>query len=127
MPVIGVLNGVFRGLVLMRFTSEFHAKQLSSLTLILLLLFYANTVFYRLRISRIKTAFLAGLTWVVLTIAFEFVLGYVVLQQDPAIMLQEYNVLAGNLWSLVLVAIFFLPYLLLRFDMVQRRHTQDLK
>jgi hypothetical protein len=124
MPVIGTLNGLFRGFVLMQFMSEFYAKQISSVILVILLFFYTAFIFGRLGISSLKDSLLTGLLWVMLTISFELLLGYVVLQQDINVMLREYNLLKGNLWLLVLVAIMLLPYSLFRFK-IQTHNTSN--
>jgi hypothetical protein len=110
MPVIGVLNGIFRGLVIIQFMSEFHAKQVSSVLLIALLFFYTKIVFGHLSIHTKSHAWLTGLTWMLLTIVFEFVLGYGVLKHSLASIFSEYNLAAGNLWTLVLLGIATLPF-----------------
>lgn len=122
MPVLGVINGVFRGLVLMHFMSEFRAKQLSSVLLVILLFVYTHLIYDRLNLRTTKDALFTGLLWMVLTVAFEFVLGYVLLNQPLDVMLQEYNVLDGKFWALVIILIFFLP--LIQFKWKSNRATK---
>ena len=121
MPVLGTLNGLFRGLVLMQFMSEFRAKQLSSVTLIIILFVYTNLIFDRLDLKLSREALYTGLVWVLLTITFEFVLGYMILKQPFDMMLAEYNISQGNFWSLVIISIFFMPFILLKIKTKARK------
>ena len=107
----------------MRFFTEFHAKQVSSILLMILLFLYTGIIFSKLHIQTLKTAFLTGLGWVLLTVAFEFLLGNVILHLNINLILQEYNLPAGNLWILVLIAIGLFPFLHLRFRMISTQNT----
>lgn len=121
MPVLGILNGLFRGLVLMQFMPEFRAKQLSSLTLIVILFVYTNLIFDRLDLKVTREALYTGLVWVLLTITFEFVLGSLILNQSLDMMLEEYNITRGNFWLLVIISIFFMPFILLKIKTKARK------
>jgi hypothetical protein len=116
MPVIATLNGIFRGWILIPLLSPIHARQVSSILLILILALYTRIIYAKLRIHFVADALFTGLIWVLLTIAFEFLLGYIILKHSIDVMLMEYNLIAGNLWSLVLVSLFFLPYLYFRYE-----------
>jgi hypothetical protein len=114
--VIGFCNGIFRGLVLAHFFSDFHARQISSLLLIIWVALYTSVVFRKLEIKTPQQAWLAGFIWFTATVAFEFFLGLVVVKSTFTALLTEYNLFAGRLWSLVLVAIVLMPFLVLRYE-----------
>ena len=52
-----------------------------------------------------------GLFWTILTIAFEFGFGRLVMGHSWARLLADYNLLAGRLWVLVLLTLYFGPRL----------------
>ncbi|MBU1230420.1 MAG: hypothetical protein KKA55_08620 [Proteobacteria bacterium] len=60
--------------------------------------------------TRVRLALL-GLFWTILTIAFEFGFGRYVRGLSWQILLADYNLLAGRLWVLVLLTLYFGPRL----------------
>ena len=115
LTIIGVLNGAFRGLVLTRFLSDIHSHQFSSLLMIIFVFLYTSYVFVWLRIRKPIDAWKTGLIWLSLTVTFELALGYFMLRSSMSSMLSQYNLLAGNLWPLVLLGITTIPWLIYRF------------
>jgi hypothetical protein len=111
LPFIGTLNGIFRGLVIQEFMSEAHAKQISSLLLVVLLAIYAYLAVPKLKLKEISEAWLVGLTWMFLTVLFEFGLGIFVSGISFNQLLSEYKLWEGRLWSLVIITILILPVL----------------
>lgn len=73
----------------------------------------------RSRRVRVRLAAL-GLFWTLLTICFEFGFGHYVMGHSWARLLADYNLLAGRLWVLVLLTLYFGPRLCARF-LVRRR------
>jgi len=114
--VIGFCNGIFRGLVLAQFLSDFHARQISSLLLIAWVALYTYAIFKKLEITTTQRAWLVGFIWLAATVAFEFFLGLVVVKSTLTALLTEYNLFAGRLWSLVLIVIVLMPFLVLRYQ-----------
>lgn len=115
LTVIAILNGTFRTFVLNRFLTDYFAHQMSSLLLIVLIFFYTEFVYGRLAIRTSRDAWMTGLIWVALTVAFEFGLGYFVSGLSFKAMLEAYNLLAGNLWTLVLIGVATIPWLYFKF------------
>lgn len=114
MIFIGVVNGVVRELVYARFMSELAAHQVSSAIAILLFGGYAWLVGGIWPLESASRAIKAGLTWLVLTVAFEFVFGRFAAGHSWAELLADYNVLAGRVWVFVPAALAVLPYLVFR-------------
>ena len=55
-----------------------------------------------------------GLIWLGLTVAFEFLFGRFVAGHSWIRLLQDYNILAGRVWSLLLLWVALAPYLFTR-------------
>jgi len=55
--------------------------------------------------------FILGLIWFVLTILFEIIFGRYVLKVGWKKILEAYDVRTGNLWIILLLYLFFLPFI----------------
>lgn len=110
-PVIGILNGGLRVALYQNALGDTAAHQLSCLTGILLFAFYTLYIARHWPFDSGRQALTVGLTWMALTIAFEFGMGLFVLGQPLAVLLADYNVLAGRCWPMVLLTIGIAPYL----------------
>jgi hypothetical protein len=53
----------------------------------------------------------AGVTWLLITMLFEFLFGYYAMGKSWAQLLGAYDVVEGNLWVLVLISTAVSPYL----------------
>lgn len=111
MVVLAVLNGTLREFTYGKAMSELHAHQLSSVTLILIFAAYVWLLSSRWPLYTPGQAIVVGLIWLVLTVLFEFGMGCYISHQSWEQLLQAYNIFAGNLWPLVLVAVAVLPAL----------------
>ena len=114
MVFIAIANGAIRQLGYGRFVSELTAHQISCFTGIALFLLYTLAVSKRWPLQNARQAWIIGLVWLVLTITFEFLFGHYAAGHTWQRLLQDYNVLDGRLWSLVLVTLAFMPYLTFR-------------
>ncbi len=109
MLLIAIANGAFRQKVLMRRYSSLQASQLSSLSIVVLFFLYVNLLHLLAPIESSAQAMAIGVMWLSMTIISEFVLGHYLFKQAWSVLLHDYNIFAGRLWSLVLLAILFLP------------------
>ncbi|MBV6479872.1 MAG: hypothetical protein HGGPFJEG_02676 [Ignavibacteria bacterium] len=111
-PMIAIAfgNATLRELVFIKLFSEFRAKQLSNVTLIILCSIYVWFVYKALDIQNTKEAFQIGFVWMLLTVVFEFSLGFLT-NKTWEYLLQDYNIFAGHLWLVFLAALFLLPYI----------------
>jgi hypothetical protein len=112
LPFIAILNGLIREFVYREGVGESTAHQISSITLIILISLYVRSLNDKIEIQSKSSALFIGAVWLVLTIAFEFVMGYVILQKPISTLLDDYNILKGRLWCLVLIWVFLAPLLL---------------
>ena len=110
MILIAFANATIREVLLIKHFSEIRAHQLSTITLIIFCSVYTWYILPYLDIQNSKKAFLIGLIWVVLTVAFEFTLGRLT-NKSWEHLFQDYNLFAGRIWLLFLFCLFILPYL----------------
>ena len=114
MVFLAIFNGILRGVAFEPVLSELAAHQVSCVTGVSL--FLIATWFYNQKwpIGSDRQALLIGLMWVILTPIFEFGFGLYVMGHPLEHLLNDYNIFAGRAWSLVLVAVFFLPTIVYR-------------
>lgn len=110
MIMLAFANATLRELVLVKQFSDLRAHQFSTISLIILCSIYVWLVYPMLNIQTFKQAFLIGFVWVLLTVAFEFLLGRLT-NKSWTYLLQDYNLFAGRIWLFFLLCLFILPYL----------------
>lgn len=111
MLFIAVLNGTARDLGYKRFTGELAARQISTLSLIVLFGIYFAIILRKYPPLSGRHALLIGLVWLALTLVFEFGLG-LARGNSWTPMLDDYNIFKGRIWILVLIWVAFGPYLI---------------
>jgi len=110
MILLAFANATFREWVLRKQFNDLQSNQWSTLSLSLLCSLYIWLVFPYLKIEDARQAFKAGLLWTLLTVAFEFFLGFITHKSWREVW-QNYQVFDGHLWPLFLLSLFMLPYL----------------
>ncbi len=113
MIVIAVLNGTVRDFVYKTYLGELPARQLSTITLILLFAAYIWFVISRYPPASPTQAIYIGALWLVLTLIFEFGMGYMTGKTWPQ-MFEDYNLLKGRIWVLVPIWVAIAPYFFYR-------------
>lgn len=113
-PMIGiaVANGLLREVWYGRRLGELRAHQISTLSAVVLLGLYMWLVLRLFPPASAAQAAKVGLLWLGLTVAFEFLFGHFVAGHSWSRLLQDYNLLAGRVWVLVLVWLAAAPVLL---------------
>ncbi len=101
LPVIGILNGIFREHFYRDALGELFAHQLSSFTAVVLISIYVWIIEGRWRFSSSSEALTVGLIWLVQTVMFEFLFGHYVMGHSWEILFADYNVFEGRFWSIV--------------------------
>jgi hypothetical protein len=107
----GIRNGVYKPII-----GDLRAHQLSTIIFIAIILIVTYLVlgFSHLKLTTQET-FIIGTVWLLLTICFEFLAGHYVFGNSWDKLIADYNILKGKIWSLVLVTLFFSPYLTNKF------------
>lgn len=115
MVPIAVANGALRDLWYGKHVGELRAHQISTATAILLFGVYIWFVMRTWRPGSSGHALAVGLTWLGMTVAFEFLFGRYVAGFPWSRLLHDYNVLAGRVWVAIPVWVAVAPYLFCRF------------
>ena len=105
---LATANGISRGLYARRLGDR-RAHQVSTATLVAVVLPYARAVERRQPIATAGDAAGIGVTWLALTVAFEFALGRYVAKQSWPALLADYDLRRGRLWPLALAAVLLAP------------------
>jgi hypothetical protein len=104
-------NGFFRALVLQPAFGEHHARQVSSILGACLVVTFAGLFVRRLPDPASAPLVRTGILWGLLTLAFEFGFGHYVSGLAWDALLADYDLRAGRLWPLVLLATVAAPSL----------------
>ena len=114
MVFIAIVNGGLRDAVYKPYVGELAAHQISSVTGVALFFVYTWAISRRWKLESGRQALAAGLLWLGLTVAFEFLFGHFVMHHPWEKLFADYNLLAGRVWALVLVCVALLPYAVYR-------------
>ena len=114
LAMLAIANGIIRQATYGKVLPELRAHQLSTLTAIIAsgLVVWAIHRFWPIESS--TQAWMIGICWLVMTIAFEFGFGHYVAGHDWSRLFADYSLAAGRVWALFLTWILVLPYLLFR-------------
>jgi hypothetical protein len=112
--ILAILNGIVRVTIYAPFIDELTAHQVSTLTGICLFGIYIWLFAGIFRIQSSQQAWIIGALWLTMTVAFEFTFGHYVAGHAWTKLFQDYNVLKGRIWLLVLIWITVAPYLFYR-------------
>ncbi|MFB6091269.1 MAG: hypothetical protein ABEJ97_09450 [Halobellus sp.] len=109
MAVLAVANGALRELVLIPRIGDYPGHVLSTAILVTAILVVSGAFFATTTVEYAPAELLAiGAGWTVLTVGFEFLVGH--LEGTPVSeTLAQYDVLAGQVWVLVPLALLFSP------------------
>lgn len=109
-----ILNGFVRDVVLVPRLGDLVARALSCFTLAGII-FLATWISLRwIHPSSAADAWTIGAMWLVMTLAFEFIAGHYLFHTSWPTLLADYNILAGRLWILVLIATVTAPAVIFR-------------
>jgi hypothetical protein len=111
---IAIGNGVLRQRWYGKHVEDLAAHQISTAFAIVLFGIYIWLVVRALRPASGRQAILIGLVWLALTVAFEFLFGHYVVGHSWRALLNDYDLLAGRLWVLVLAWLALAPYVFYR-------------
>ena len=109
MLVVASINGGIREAVLIPRLGEVAGRAVSSVTLSLLILLLTYLTIEWLNPESARTAWFIGGVWVGLTLAFEFIAGHYLFGTPWEQLTEDYHVLRGRIWILVLVTLVAAP------------------
>jgi hypothetical protein len=109
--VIASVNGIARQAVLIPSIGEVAGRAVSTLALSVFIVILTWISIGWIAPSSAQEAWIVGFLWVVLTLAFEFLAGHYVFHNPWSRLLEDYNVLRGRIWILVLITTLVAPRL----------------
>ncbi|MGM0398037.1 MAG: hypothetical protein ACQEQY_03505 [Halobacteriota archaeon] len=109
LAVLAVVNGVFREVLIIPRIGGYPGHVASTAMLVAVILVVSWLFFGWTGVEYTRAELVViGLGWVVLTVGFEFLVGYV--EGTPvSVTLGQYDVLAGQVWIVVPIALFVAP------------------
>jgi hypothetical protein len=111
MLVIASANGGVREAFLIPALGAVVGRAVSSVSLSVLILVLTFVAIRWIHPQSARDAWIIGGVWVILTLAFEFLAGHFLFGNPWNQLLEDYNVLRGRIWILVLVTTFVAPRL----------------
>lgn len=111
MAVLAVVNGGFREVVLVPRIGEYVGHVVSTAMLVVAILAVSALYFARTSIEYTREELVAvGVLWTVLTVGFEFLVGYI--EGTPvSVTIGQYDVLARQVWIAVPITLCVSPLL----------------
>lgn len=112
--IVAIINGAIRDKVYKESLGELAAHQVSTLTGIVLfgIVIWGLNKLWPLESSR--QAWTIGFIWLAMTVAFEFLFFHYVTGHSWGELLNDYNILEGRVWVLVLLWTLIAPYVFWR-------------
>jgi ABC-type uncharacterized transport system permease subunit len=107
--VLANLNGAVRELWIIPQIGELSGRALSTLILCGLVFFLTWRTIGWIRPVSAGEAVEIGVLWLLLTLAFEFLVGHYVFGTEWATLLEDYDVTKGRIWPLVLAFVVVSP------------------
>lgn len=114
MLLLAVVNGAAREGLYRNSLGELREHQLSTVTLLILFSAYIWLVIRIWTPDSPQHAWLVGVLWLVLTLAFEFGFGSFVGGKSWMELLGEYNLTVGRVWVFIPIWVTVAPYLFYR-------------
>ena len=112
LAVVAVTNGIIREATYAKVVSELTAHQVSTVTAILACSISVWIVNRLWPIQSTSQAWTIGISWLVLTVAFEFGFGHFVAGHSWNRLIADYNLLEGRVWSLFLFWLLIMPFVI---------------
>ena len=112
MIFIAIANGLFREKFLASRLNELQAHQMSTVSMIMLFSIYVWILFRIWSPVSVHQTIFIGLMWLVFTVIFEFLFGHYIAGHSWDRLLNDYNILQGRVWVLVLIWISIVPYII---------------
>jgi hypothetical protein len=103
------INGAVRELWIIPDIGEVAGRAVSTVILCALVFLLTWLTIGWIRPIASADAMKIGALWLVLTLAFEFLVGHYLFRKPWAVLLEDYNVAQGRIWVVVLVVVLLAP------------------
>jgi hypothetical protein len=110
--IFAIMNAVLRNGVYKPFIGDLRAHQLSTIIFIAIILIinYLEFRYSKLELTT-QDIFIIVTIWLFMTICYKFLAGHYVFGNSWDKLIADYNILERRIWNLILITIFFSPYL----------------
>lgn len=108
---IAISNGLFREKCLVPLFGMNLTLTLSGISCAVFFFLLTYTLLPWLGPLTLLQSLLIGISWLVMTVLFEFIFGRMIAHKPWKELLQAYNLSSGNLWILVLIVVVAAPVL----------------
>ena len=112
LAIVAIANGVLRQSTYGKIVPELAAHQISTITAILASGAVVWIVNRHWAIESTSQALIIGACWLVMIIAFEFGFGHFIAGHSWETLVADYNLLEGRVWSLFLVWLTIMPFVI---------------
>ncbi|HKI77345.1 MAG TPA: hypothetical protein VKA26_02270 [Ignavibacteriaceae bacterium] len=109
--IVAIINGTIRDFTYQKKIGEHKAHQLSTVTLLIFMSVYCYFIFNFWKLENETEAIIVGFSWLILTLAFEFLFGRFVRKKEWKVLFKDYNIFNGRLWILIPLWTVIVPYL----------------
>jgi hypothetical protein len=106
---VAVANGALREAILIPATGDVPGRAISTVMLSVAILLVARLTIGWIGVRTAAGGWAVGAMWVGLTLAFEFLAGHYLMGTPWTVLLEDYDVMAGRIWPLVLVTTMCAP------------------
>lgn len=115
LAVLAIINGSIREFAIKKYIGDPWAHHISVITGIGII-FIASLIFFSIfkSLFKLKDAILIGLSWLILTAAFELIFGHFIRGFSMEELLKQYDLFGGESWVLFLIGIALAPWAALR-------------
>lgn len=114
LALVAIANGILRQGTYGKVVSELAAHQISTLTAIFAFGAVTWIVHRFWPLQSASQAWTIGFCWLVMTVVFEFGFGHYVAGHSWEKLYADYDLLKGRVWSLVLVWVTVLPFVVFK-------------
>lgn len=115
LALLATANGVVRNAVYKPVVGDLAAHQISTLIFVAVVFCVTYLFLRREKLPAARELIQVGSIWTLGTVLFEFVFGHFVFGNPWEKLFADYDLRAGRIWLLVLLAIFSAPYLVGRY------------
>jgi hypothetical protein len=120
--MIASINGLVREALLIPRMGEVGGRAISTLALSALIVVLTWISIGWIAPRSARQTWTVGVIWVLLTLAFEFLAGHYVFHNAWSRLLEDYNVVRGRIWILVLITTLVSPRLCARLRNLSLAH-----
>lgn len=111
LAALAVLNGAARDMLYARSTGELAAHQISTVSLAVLIGIAAWFAERRWPLERLRDAAAVGAAWMLMTVAFEFLVGRAASGRSWDELFADYDLSAGRIWAFIPLSLAAAPVL----------------